>query len=78
MLIFAIALYKTGHRRAGESVVFVVMVLPARTLLPPDAPIAFDVSEVDKSSVMAGGVTVANFPQASRDGPFAEHALQQR
>jgi hypothetical protein len=28
---------------------------------------AFDVSEVDSSSVMAGGVTAANFPQVFKN-----------
>jgi len=32
---------------------------------PPDEVIAFEVNDVDKSIVIAGGVTTANLPQPS-------------
>jgi hypothetical protein len=36
-------------------------------LLPPEAMTAVEVNDVDNSSVIAGGVTTANFPQAARN-----------
>jgi hypothetical protein len=45
--------------------------VPAGTLeeprLPPEAAMAVELSDVERRRVMAGGVTVANFPQAARN-----------
>jgi hypothetical protein len=45
-------------------------------LCAPDAAIAVDVSEVDNSSVIAGGVTAANFPQLFRNSRLSSSSVE--
>jgi hypothetical protein len=41
--------------------------LPFSSDFPPDCAMAVEVSEVDNKSVIAGGVTTANLPQAAKN-----------
>jgi hypothetical protein len=43
---------------------------------PPELAIAVDVSEVDNSTVMAGGVTAANLPQVFKNSRRSSSSVE--